>query len=464
MQNISKKIAFSTLMALPMVLFSDPFTTHIDIHQFLNHKERVVTEVQNSTRYFYRNFFHRTPRSYSRFKSGIITPKRLTKYIDNWSKYKPRGVEGRLVIIQAGATSDGRFLKSNGRDVVTYQIPAGGSCDPSYVRHDGFSNVPGAMITGEKMDGMINMFHLDPKKDFVLFAVGEGSTGMREVVRSAWSLVYWGWNKDRLAILNGSVDYDFSEHSGLDRYLVDTPDTPPAVPSNFTMKSLNKDRTDRHIYIDKMMKIASNRRQRGYFIADARGTDEYNGLIKSKTADITCGPNHDEQCYSPFQGHIRGAVDFPYTDLLVLNDQESDVNGDGKVDKNDASFRFKSPKMLKRLYRKKGYRRGDKVITYCRTGRKATLISYTSEMILNYDVAMYDGSWIQWGEMANRTDVNGSTILPQGSRWITDSSKYSVNLGYTDPIYTQSKQPYAINESSQSSKEIQREDRRYLSK
>jgi len=460
MQNISKKIAFSTLLVLPMVLFSDSFFSH---NMNFTDKETSFMNPMKEMNNFGRHF-QRTPHSYNRFKSGIITPKQLTKYIDNWSKNKPKGVEGRLVIIQAGATSDGRFLKNNGRDVITYQIPAGGSCDPSYVRHDGVSNVPGAMITGEKMDGMINMFHLDPKKDFVLFAVGEGSTSMREVVRSAWSLVYWGWSKKRLAILNGSVDYDFSEHSGLDNYLVDTPNTPPSVPSKFTMNSLNTDRTDRHIYIDKMMKIASSRRQRGYFIADARGTDEYNGLKKSKTADKTCGPNHDEQCYSPFQGHIRGAVDFPYTDLLVLNDQESDVNGDGKIDKNDASFKFKSPSMLKSLYRKKGYRRGDKVITYCRTGRKATLLSYTSEMVLHYKVAMYDGSWIQWGEMANREDVNGSTILTKGNRWITDSSKYSVNLGYTDPIYTQSKQPYAIKEGSRSSKETQKEDRRYLRK
>jgi len=403
-----------------------------------------------------------TKTNYNDFKSGIITADTLTKYIDNWSANKPEGVTGRLVIVQAGATSDGKFLKSNGNDVITYQIPAGGSCDPSYMRHDGIANIPGALISGERMDGMINAFHLDPEKDYVLFAVGVGSTTMRDVVRSIWSLNYWGWSHDRLAMLNGSVDYDFSTGSGLSDYLVDTPDTPPATPSNYSVKTLKTDRTDLHIYLDDMMRIAGLDDKTGYFIADARGTDEYTGVKKSKTADRNCGESHDQQCYSPYQGHIRDAVDFPYTDLLVRDDQHEDVNGDGNITSDDASFKFKSPATLATLFSQKGYQAGDKVITYCRTGRKATLIAYTSNLILGYDVAMYDGSWIQWGEMANREDVNGSTILEAGNRWITDDEKYSVNLGYTDPIETQSALPYEINPNATSGQKVKLEDQAYL--
>ena len=399
---------------------------------------------------------------YNKFNSGLITPETLTKYIDDWSTNKPKNVTGRLVIIQAGPTSSNKFIKSNGTDVVTYQIPAGGACDPSYMRHDGVANIPGAMISGDRMDGMINMFHLDPEKDFVVFAVGKGSTSMRDVVRSVWSLNYWGWNHDRLAMLNGSVDYDFSNSSGLNDYLVDTPSTAPTSPSKFTVKSLHTDRTDRHIYLEDMMKIAALDDKKGYFIADARGTKEYDGTKKSKTADKNCGATHDKQCYSPYQGHIRDAVDFPYTELLQMDDQSEDVNGDGTVDKKDASFKFKAPADLKALFTEKGYKSGDRVVTYCRTGRKATLLTYVSDFVLGYDTTMYDGSWIQWGEMANRTDVNGSTILPAGDKWITDDPKYSVNLGYTDPIDTQSVAPYDIQNDATSSQKVKLEDQAYI--
>ncbi len=403
-----------------------------------------------------------TANNYESFQSGIISANTLTKYIDNWASNKPENVTGRLVIIQAGATSSGKFIKSNGDDIITYQIPAGGACDPSYMRHDGVTNVPGSLLAGELMDGMINAFHLDPEKDYVVFAIGQGSTTMRDVIRSMWSMNYWGWNQDRLALLNGSIDYDFSASSGLSDYLVASPSTPPETPSNYSIKTLKTDRTDLHIYLDDMMKIAALDDKTGYFIADARGTSEYDGSDKSKTADKNCGENHDQQCYSPYQGHIRDAVDFPYTDLLIRDDQSEDVNGDGEVNEDDASFKFKSPLELEKLYAQKGYKKGDKIITYCRTGRKATLIAWTSDMVLDYDVAMYDGSWIQWGEMANREDVNGSTILPADSKWLTDDAKYSVNLGYTDPIDTQSATPYDIKLEANATQEIKLEDQAYL--
>ena len=400
--------------------------------------------------------------NYEKFQSGVISAGTLSKYIEDWSTNRPKEATGRLIIIQAGATSKGKFLKANGNDVLTYQIPAGGACDPSYMRHDGVANIPGAMLDGMRVDGMINAFHLDPENDFIVFAIGVGSVTMRDVVRSAWSLNYWGWSKDRLALLNGSVDYDFSPSSGLNSYLVDAPSTPPATPSTYSMKSLKTDRTDLHIYMDDMMKIAGLDDKKGYFIADARGTSEYSGEKKSKAVDKNCGVNHDQQCYSPYQGHIRDAVDFPYTDLLVLDDQSEDVNGDGNITADDASFKFKSPIDLETLYAQKGYTKGDKIVTYCRTGRKATLIAFSSDLVLNYEVSMYDGSWIQWGEMANRTDVNGSTILPVGDNWITDNPKYSVNLGYTEAIDTQSVTPYKINSTATSSQKVKLEDQAYL--
>ncbi len=400
--------------------------------------------------------------NYDGFTSGVLSATTLVRYIDDWKANRPKGVTGRLVIIQAGPSSSGKFIKSNGDDVVVYQIPAAGACDPSYMRHDGVANIPGALLSGTFTDGMINTFHMDPENDYVVFAIGVGSTSIREVIRSYWVLAYWGWSKDRLAFLNGSVDYDFSPSSGLANYLVDAPTTPPSTPSNYSMKTLKTDRTDMQIYLKEMMDIAALEDKSGYFIADARGSDEYHGVVKSKTADKNCGPNHDEQCYSPFQGHIRGAVDFPYTDILIRDDQVEDINGDGVITEADASFRFKSPADLEALYAQKGYRKGDKVIAYCRTGRKSTLITLSAYAVLNYDVAMYDGSWIQWGEMANRTDVNGSEILPAGNRWITDDAKYSVTTGYTDAAYTQSSAPYQIKPDANNSLQVREEDRAYL--
>jgi len=404
------------------------------------------------------------PNNYDDRTDGIISEKTLTSFINDWKANRPEGATGRLVIFQAGATSNGKFLKHDDKDVVVYQIPAGGACDPSYMRHDGISNIPGAMIDGMHVDGMINMFGINPKKDYILFAVGEGSKGMREVVRSWWVLAYWGWPKERLAFLDGSVTYDFF-HSEL---LVDTP-TPPLKPEEYThysMKSLKNVHLEMQTYLSDMMRIASKKDQTGYFIADARGTAEYTGEKPSRFSDDkACGPNKDEKCLMPIQGHIRGAVDFPYTDILIMDDQKEDINNDGKIDQKDASFKFKSPAALEKLYYEKGYREGDKIITYCRTGRKATLIGITAHAILDYPVSMYDGSWAQWGEMAaGHIDANGKEILPAGSHLNLDDSKYTVVTKHIDPEYTQPSDIYDINLSATVSHKIIEEDKAYIFK
>ena len=145
-----------------------------------------------------------------------------------------------------------------------------------------------------------------------------------------------------------------------------------------------------------------------------------------------------------------------------MDDQVEDITGDGIIDDKDSSFKFKTKDELEALYSAKGYEEGDKVVAYCRTGRKSTVLALTSYAILDHDIVMYDGSWIQWGQMANREDLNGTTILSSDSQWITDNTKYSVNLGYTDANMTQAAAPYAINNDATISNNLATQDKAYL--
>jgi 3-mercaptopyruvate sulfurtransferase SseA len=400
--------------------------------------------------------------NYSCNDHGVISSYTLTNWLENWKETKPKGVEGRLIVLQAGAVSfdDNRtFLPHNDKDVLVYGIPGGGACDPSYKRFDGISQTPGAMVAGENIDGNINFFQIDPKKDFVVFAVAEGSTTIREITRTWWSMIYWGWDMERIAFLNGSVAYNYA---GCKDYLVASPSPLPQITNQYHMSDLKTDRTSLHMYIDEMRDIAKKDDKTGYFIADARGTGEYDGSKLSKTASKNCGQNHDKQCYSAFRGHIRDAVDFPYTDILVMDDEFEDLNGDGKIDKKDASFKFKSFDELKTLYAKKGYKEGDMILTYCRTGRKATLLTLTATTVLGYPIRMYDGSWMQWGVMSNTKDTNDKYILPEDSVLRTDTDEYSVVLGYNNSIDVESSETYEIDLNSTLSQDIKEEDKAYL--
>jgi 3-mercaptopyruvate sulfurtransferase SseA len=314
------------------------------------------------------------------------------------------------------------------------------------------------MVSGELFDNNINFFQIDPKKDYVVLSIAEGSTGVREVVRTWWSMVYWGWDLDRLAFLNGSVEYNYQNCKD---YLVATSSPNPKITKEYHMSDIKTDRTSLHLYMNEVKDIVANNNS-GYFLADARGTGEYSGEKKSKTASKECGSNHDEQCYSAFKGHIKGAVDFPYTDMLVMDDEKCDLNGDGKIDKNDASYKFKSYDELKDIYASKGYNSCDTVIGYCRTGRKSTILALTSTVVLGYPFRMYDGSWIQWGSMASVKDTNGDYILPEDSNIRADVEKYSEILGYNDSLYVEPKGIYEIDLNATDTQNIKNEDQSYL--
>ena len=95
---------------------------------------------------------------------------------------------------------------------------------------------------------------------------------------------------------------------------------------------------------------------------------------------------------------------------------------------------FQSKYELGRTFRNLGVRSDSDVYTYCRTGTRASLITYASFEILKYKTHMYDGSWIQWGKLANTTDTYGNQMLPEDSRWRTDVSRYTTHLTYNNSI------------------------------
>ncbi len=400
---------------------------------------------------------------YNNNMKGVITAQTLTHWMDDWQANKPASVtDGRLIVLQAGPTTlgaDKAYLKGNGTDVLVYDIGAAGACDPSYKRFDGFSMNYGALLSGEQMDYRINGFQLDPEKDFLVVAIGDSSVNIREITRTWWVLAYWGWDLDRLAFLNGSVSYNFAPSSNLDNYLTDAWQ-PPQPTQEFHMYTLKTDRTSLHIYTKEMMDVI---KQGGEFIADARGDDEFDGSAKSKSHSLTCGPNHDQQCYTAYRGNIKGSVSFPYTDILIMDDQQEDINGDGAIDASDSSFKFKSPADLEALFASKGYTEGKTVYAYCRTGRKATLLTLASTVILGYPVRMYDASWISWGSMAYvSADANDSSIFPQDSIWRTDVSELSNVIAYNDANETEPQASFEFDFSATDTNQIANEDKAYL--
>lgn len=120
-------------------------------------------------------------------------------------------------------------------------------------------------------------------------------------------------------------------------------------------------------------------------LIDIRGPAEYSGEIFAPEG---------VQELSVRAGHIPGAVNVPWG---------QNVREDGT---------FKSVEELRELYAGLGIDGNTPIVTYCRIGERAALTWFVLHELLGYDVALYDGSWTEWG---NAVGVPVSN--PAGTVW-----------------------------------------------
>lgn len=120
-------------------------------------------------------------------------------------------------------------------------------------------------------------------------------------------------------------------------------------------------------------------------LVDIRSVAEYNGEIFAPEG---------VQELAVRAGHIPGAVNVPWG---------ANVNADGT---------FKSVEELRALYGNLGIDGSQPIITYCRIGERAALTWFVLTKLLGYEVALYDGSWTEYGNAVGVPVEN-----PAGTIW-----------------------------------------------
>ncbi len=407
---------------------------------------------------------------YNDNKYGLVTATNVEKWITDWENNRPEGISGKLIILQIGEISvDGNYtaLKHDDINVFTYEL--GDVCNTYYSRFDGVSKIAKAVNSGENIDRMMMAYGIDPKHDMLLFVQGNGlrkGANMSGAARMWYTFSYWGLKQENMALLNGNASFVLNPDANSELITANKDDLFSAKTSELPMsgttsiKEIRRNATKLQATMKEMRKLIDNCLYNS-LIVDARSQAEYDGTKRAKTELKTCGENRDEQCYTPFDGHIKGAKHILYTNVLDLTDTK-DLNGDGNITSTEASYVFKSPDEIKQLFDDAGYEDGNTIYTYCRTGTKSSLLAFSASQIVGYTTRMYDGSWIQWGKMAHREDANGSTLIPENSYWRTDVERYSENITYNgDSSSVIPQDPKYLNLCSWNTNKIVKEDKQY---
>jgi len=405
----------------------------------------------------------RSNEDYSLNTYGLVTAENAAKLITDWKTNKPAG-KRNLYIMQFGniygfAAREGYIKSDPAAGVYVFDRTAGCTDDGDY-RFDGVTAMPKPVFTIKEMDDAFAYYGIDPDQDVIMLALGSPVTtlsgsavsesGMGEfmagVARMWYTLTYWGFPQKSIMVLNGQASYVLDPaynqkiaDMNITRSQIFTAlqSTPPTNPVWKSISTVKVDGTILQATMKDMMNVVTLN-STSDLILDARSTAEYNGTAKkSKTEYSVCGPDHNETCFAAFEGHIKGAQNILYTNVLITDDNTTDISGDGVINYKDSSMTFKPLATLDGLFAAKGYTAGKNVYTYCRTGTKASLLSFTSAAVLGYKTRMYDGSWIQWGKLANKPDTYGITLVPFGNKWLTDVYSEAVNYNvqsYVSPL------------------------------
>ncbi|OPY32459.1 MAG: putative thiosulfate sulfurtransferase [Methanomassiliicoccales archaeon PtaU1.Bin124] len=100
-----------------------------------------------------------------------------------------------------------------------------------------------------------------------------------------------------------------------------------------------------------------------------------------------------EQAYWPKPGHIPGAINIPWTEMVTKE--------------NPRLFRPK--KELKEIFQKNRVEKDKEVLLTCGTGRSASVAFIALTSLLEYPmVRMYEGSFTEWSAHTENTTVKGN--------------------------------------------------------
>ncbi len=442
---------------------------------------------------------------YNANTNGLITGQTLMNWINNWTANRPAGITGHLIILQTGgaactaytaagpcqagyglpAASNGgigfagmEYAAHDNKNIFTYDV---GGSQWVMARSDGVIKTISMVLDGPSMDAFLKEYNIDPTQDMIVFAMGQASPVADMLIGRGWYMFrYWGVSHTHLAVLDGGIDnaldaaggyatFTGGVHTAGTGYFSSLPSTPPNSGS-VSVRDIPVDNTALQASLGEMLKVAlgTYTPPGGAFIWDARSPAEYNGVQEQTTGQTNCVTASGGPCYVAFEGHIRGAVDLNFIDLLYGNDYYNgpgaasdpyannsfgnhnsvsavpgDLNGDGVVNGKDASEGYLDKAWLQKLVTDPrgsvetppngvtvaaiGYVPGETIYTHCRTTYRAMITGIAGGLVLGYPVKFYDAAWVEWGELGYAQNMSGAYNMPADSPWRTDVATDSLN-------------------------------------
>jgi 3-mercaptopyruvate sulfurtransferase SseA len=156
--------------------------------------------------------------------SAVIDAATLGSWTDEGKVNAPLGTADRVVVVSVASLANfTSTTKKHIPDAVLLDYPN----ELTMTREEGLGPAGGMMLSGARMDALIQRLGIDGSTTIVL-TVPRGSNDTEQFQQSVafWTFRYWGFARDRVKFLNGGDDaWDVAGRPLTDAILVPTPST-----------------------------------------------------------------------------------------------------------------------------------------------------------------------------------------------------------------------------------------------
>lgn len=305
--------------------------------------------------------------------TALIEPTTLKQWMDEGkvNNTNPASLD-RVVIVTVSPSANYTTAHIPGAQLLN------SASELSMSRLEGVGSMTTMVLNGSAMDALIQKLCIN-KNTTIVFTVSKGQNFLY-AARAYFTFRYWGFPKERLKVLNGGDNAweDTATASTWTSTYALTAEAPVVTPSTFSVKNLYSASTsnlnirysigEMLALVDKINTGATKTDATGVSILDVRGA--------SPSVYINNAIVDDYAQYGTVPATGKTAVFKSSADLTAR------LNGFGVTSSKSMNY------------------------VYCVSGYRASVPFFALDGILNWPVAMYDGSWGQWSSYASTATAN----------------------------------------------------------